>query len=99
MKGASFSAGGNADLQNHFGEEFGLTRQSGARALGSAAWAAAGCAVRTLVAMELCNGAAPVFPLLSRPSLAEVSKLWDYSPNPACHLLLFQVLQHSQVIC
>ena len=75
MKGASFSAGGNADLQNHFGEEFGLTRQSGARALGSAAWAAAGCAVRTLVAMELCNGAAPVFPLLSRPSLAEVSKL------------------------
>ena len=58
---------------------------------GSAAWAAAGCAVRTLVAMELCDGAAPAFPLLSRPSLAEVSKLWDYSPNPACHLLLFQV--------
>ena len=66
---------------------------------GSAAWAAAGCAVCTLVAMELCDGAAPAFPLLSRPSLAEVSKLWDYSPNPACHLLLFQVLQHSHVIC
>lgn len=79
----------------------GLRRQSrvGAHALGSAAWAAAGCAVRTLVAMELSDGMAPTFPLLSRPSLAEVSKLWDYSPNPACHLLLFLVLQHSHVIC
>lgn len=45
------------------------------------------------------DGTAPVFPLLSRPSLAEVSKLWDYSPHPACRLLLFQVLQHSHVIC
>lgn len=40
--GSSFSTGGNANLQNHFGEEFGLMRQSGAHALGSAAWAAAG---------------------------------------------------------
>ena len=78
-EGGIFLRGWECKLAKPLCGSIGLRRQSrvGAHALGSAAWAAAGCAVRTLVAMELCDGMAPMFPLHSRPSLAEVSKLWD----------------------
>lgn len=79
--GDTSTAGGSANLQNHFGKSLALSSKA-ERA--HTLWPSC-----SFWLQNLCNGVALAIPLQSKSSLAGLGKLVDHGPKTGCHLFLF----------